>query len=120
MKRALMAVFVCACAHAAPPQRVEFHEPEVITADPALARASVLVQDGISRVQSGARAEGEILLRQALEIYDAQEKQQPVDPSLPAQAEFWLGEAYRGSFRALALDPAQMDEKALADALEEK
>jgi len=155
MKRAAFALALCACAHA-PQRRVEFTEPEVITAAPdpvqreldaarqehdegklveaaarlhalaqrpglpAVARAAALMQEGVCKVESGARAEGELLLRDALEIYDKQSAQEAIDPSLPAQAEFWLGEAYRGSFRALPLDPAAMDEHALADALEQK
>src|SRR5439155_19099182 len=42
------------------------------------------------------------------------------DRALPAQAEFWLGEAYRGYFREQKLDPSTMDEKALGAALETK
>ena len=85
-----------------------------------LTKASALLQEGVCRVENGARADGELLLRAAVDIYDSLAHEQPVDPALPAQAEFWLGEAYRGSFLALQLDPSQMDEKALGDAVETK
>ena len=85
----------------------------------SLQKAGAMMQEAVCRIESGARADGAILLRAALEIYES-DKEEPIDPSLPAQAEFWLGEAFRGSFRAEALDPAAMDEKALDDALERK
>ncbi|HUJ24499.1 MAG TPA: tetratricopeptide repeat protein [Myxococcales bacterium] len=85
-----------------------------------LTKASALMQEGVCRIEGGARADGEVVLRQALEIYEDVAHEEPVDPSLPAQAEFWLGEAYRGSFHAVRLDPSAMDEKALGDALETK
>jgi hypothetical protein len=86
---------------------------------PVLQRASALIQEAVCRIEDGARGEGEILLRAALDLIDA-DKDEPVDAGLPAQAEFWLGEAFRGAFRAQVLDPSAMDEKALADALEQK
>lgn len=85
----------------------------------SLQKASAMMQEAVCRIESGARADGEVLLRKTLDIYES-DKEEPVDPALPAQAEFWLGEAYRGSFRAEALDPASMDEKGLGDALERK
>ena len=84
-----------------------------------LQKASAMVQEAVCRIESGARADGEILLRSALEAYD-KDNEEAIDPALPAQAEFWLGEAFRGSFRAEALDPAAMDAQQLADALERK
>jgi len=86
---------------------------------PALMKAAAIVQEGVCRIEGGARAEGEILLREALEIYQ-NDREEPVDPVLPAQAEFWLGEAFRGTFREQKLDPLSMDAKGLADALERK
>jgi len=86
----------------------------------SLTKASALLQEGVCRVENGARADGELLLRAALDLYDSLAHEEAVDPSLPAQAEFWLGEAYRGSFLALQLDPSIMDEKALGDAIETK
>ena len=86
---------------------------------PLLVRASALLQEGVCRVQGGSRADGEILLRTALDLYE-NDRDEPVDPALPAQAEFWLGEAFRGAFREQKLDPAAMDEKGLEGALERK
>ncbi|MFN2547765.1 MAG: hypothetical protein ABR567_10060 [Myxococcales bacterium] len=86
---------------------------------PSLQKASAMMQEAVCRIENGARADGELLLRAALEIYE-KDNEELVDPALPAQAEFWLGEAFRGSFRAEALDPGSMDEKQLGDALERK
>lgn len=86
---------------------------------PVLTRASALVQEAVCRIESGERAQAELLLRSALEICD-NDHDEPVDPTLPAQAEFWLGESFRGAFRERKLDPSTMDEKALGDALEQK
>ena len=84
-----------------------------------LLRASAILQEGICRIEAGARGEGEALLRTALDLYE-NDREEPVDPALPAQAEFWLGEAFRRAFREQKLDPLSMDEKGLANALEQK
>ena len=86
---------------------------------PVLRRADALLQEGVCRIEAGARSEGERLVRAALDIYQHTNDER-VDPALPAQAEFWLGESYRGAFRQQKLDPASMDEKGLSDALEAK
>lgn len=86
---------------------------------PLLSKASAMVQEAVCRIEGGARGEGEELLRGALEIYD-NDREERVDPALPAQAEFWLGEAVRAAFRERLVDPAGMDDKALAEALEQK
>ena len=86
---------------------------------PLLQKASAMVQEAVCLIESGKRADGELLLRAALDIYE-KDHEEPVDASLPAQAEFWLGEAYRGSFKAEALDPAAMDAQKLSGALEQK
>jgi tetratricopeptide (TPR) repeat protein len=86
---------------------------------PVLRKADALLQEGVCRIESGARSEGEGLVRAALDVYE-HDKEERVDPALPAQAEFWLGESYRGAFRQQKLDPSSMDEKALGDALELK
>ena len=80
-------------------------------------KGEALLQEGVCRVEGGARADGEKLLRAALGLY---EKDDAVDPALPAQAEFWLGEVYRADFKEVKLDPSVMDEKKLADTLESK
>lgn len=84
-----------------------------------LQKASALTQEAVCLIESGKRADGEVLLRSALDIYD-KDNEEPIDPSLPAQAEFWLGEAYRGAFVAEPLDPATMSSQKLQDALEQK
>jgi hypothetical protein len=84
---------------------------------PVLQRASALQQEAVCRIEGGSRAEGEVLLRATLDLYDREER---VDPALAAQAEFWLGEAFRGAFREQKLDPSTMDQKALGGALEQK
>jgi hypothetical protein len=83
-----------------------------------LKKADALVQAGVCKVESGDRAEGERLLSAALQIYEQPDER--IEPGFPAQAEFWLGESYRGYFREQKLDPSSMNEKALADALETK
>jgi tetratricopeptide (TPR) repeat protein len=86
---------------------------------PALTRASAMMQEGVCRIEAGSRAEGEQLLRSALDVFE-NDREEPVDPALPAQAEFWLGEAFRAAFREARLDPSSMDAKALEGALEQK
>ena len=82
-------------------------------------KGEALVQEAVCRVEQGARAEGERLLRAALVIYGS-DADDAVDPALPAQAEFWLGEIYRSYFNESKLDPHAMAAKALGDALETK
>jgi hypothetical protein len=79
---------------------------------PVLQKASAMVQEAVCRIEGGSRAEGEILLVAALDLYDPA-RDEPVDPALFAQAEFWLGEAFRGAFREQKLDPETMDQQAL-------
>jgi tetratricopeptide (TPR) repeat protein len=96
---------------------------EKLAARPGLSlqrKGEALIQQGVCRIEGGQRAEGERLLRASLQIFEKEIVDEGVDPSLPAQAEFWLGEAYRGYVRDLKLDPVAMDEKQLGDALESK
>ena len=86
---------------------------------PALTRASAMMQEAVCRIEGGSRAEGEQLLRAALDVFE-NDREEPVDPALPAQAEFWLGEAFRVAFRETRLDPSSMDAKALEGALAQK
>jgi tetratricopeptide (TPR) repeat protein len=83
-----------------------------------LLKAQALLQQGVCRIEGGARPGGELLVRAALEAY--KHLDDPVDPALPAQAEFWLGESARGGFREIAVDPSAMDDRKLQDALERK
>ena len=84
---------------------------------PAARKGEALLQEGVCRVESGKRDEGEKLLRAAIALYD---KEDGVDPALPAQGEFWMGEVYRGYFRDVQLDPSRMDEKKLGETMETK
>lgn len=72
------------------------------------------------KVGLNGRAEGERLLRRALEVYEKAAADGSADSGLLAQAEFWIGEVYRSYFDETALDPKAMQEKALMDALETK
>lgn len=83
-----------------------------------LLKAQALLQEGVCKIEGGPRAGGEMLVRAALEAYEKLDES--VDPALPAQAEFWLGEASRGAFKETAIDPSAMDDQKLQDALEEK
>ena len=83
-----------------------------------LLKAQALLQEGVCKIEGGPRAEGEKLVRDALAAYEKLDER--VDPALPAQAEFWLGEASRGSFKEALLDPGAMDDSRLQDALEQK
>lgn len=86
---------------------------------PRARRAEALVQEAVTRIESGGPAEGERLLRAAL-ASTAGDPEGPADPALEAQAEFWLGEVYRGYFTEAKLDPRAMKEADLSDALEAK
>ena len=86
---------------------------------PLLVKASAILQEGVCRIEGGERGEGEILVRAALDLYE-NDREETVDPALPAQAEFWLGEAFRRAFREEKLDPQAMDAKGLEGALERK
>jgi hypothetical protein len=39
------------------------------------------------------------------DLFDEPQSREAIDPSLPAQAEFWLGEVYRSYFAEVPLDP---------------
>jgi tetratricopeptide (TPR) repeat protein len=83
-----------------------------------LLKAQALLQEGVCKIEGGPRADGEKLVREALDAYARLDE--PVDPALPAQAEFWLGEASRGSFKETLIDPSAMDDSRLQDAIEQK
>jgi tetratricopeptide (TPR) repeat protein len=83
-----------------------------------LTRAEVELQEGICRIEMGARPEGEALVREAMATFD--KAGEPAEASLFAQAEFWLGEAERAAFKAVLLDPSSMTDLALERAVDEK
>jgi TolA-binding protein len=87
---------------------------------PPQRKGEALIQIAVCRFELGARSEAERLLRQALQIFDKELSGGGVDPALPAQAEFWIGETYRSYFRDAPIDPQTMDEAALAAAMETK
>jgi tetratricopeptide (TPR) repeat protein len=84
---------------------------------PAL-KAQAMLQEGVCRIDAGAHAEGESLVRQAMQAYE--KLGAPDDPALFAQAEFWLGEGERAAFKGVLLDPSAMDDKKLQEAIEAK
>jgi len=96
---------------------------EAIAARPGLpvaARIRVLTQLGVVELEDGRPEEAERTLRRALAAWQGAGEAERLDPYYPAQAEYYLGEAYAGWFRALPLDPAQGDDRRLRDDLEHK
>ena len=87
---------------------------------PAAARVRVLVQIGVVELEDGRPDDAERTLRRALAAWQALGETERLDPYYPAQAEYYLGETYRGWFLALALDPSVSDERKLQEALEHK
>jgi tetratricopeptide (TPR) repeat protein len=96
---------------------------EAIAARPALAapaRVRVLTQLGVVELEDGRPDQAEATLRRALAAWQALGDEERVDPYYPAQAEYYLGEAYRGWFLALQIDPSAGHEARLEEALEHK
>jgi hypothetical protein len=94
-----------------------------IAARPGLAPAAqvrALTQLGVVELEDGRPDDAEKTLRRALSAWQLQGEQERLDPFFPAQAEYYLGEAYRGWFLALPVDPSSGDEQKLQDALEHK
>jgi hypothetical protein len=87
---------------------------------PAAARVRVLTQLGVVELEDGRADQAESTLRNALAAWQGLGEQERLDPYYPAQAEYYLGEAYRGWFLALELDPSTGDEARLQEALEHK
>jgi tetratricopeptide (TPR) repeat protein len=83
-------------------------------------RVRALTQRGIVELEDGRPEEAERTLRLALGTYDAASEEQRLEEYFAAQAQFYLGEVYRGWFRALPLDPSSGDEAALRRELEHK
>jgi tetratricopeptide (TPR) repeat protein len=96
---------------------------EAIAAGPGLpaeARVRVLTQLGVIELEDGRPDQAEVTLRRALAAWQGLGDRERLDPYYPAQAEYYLGEAYRGWFLALELDPSVADEARLREALEHK
>ncbi len=87
---------------------------------PAAARVRVLTQLGVVELEDGRPDEAERSLRRALAAWQSVSERERLDPYYPAQAEYYLGEAYRGWFLALVVDPSTGDEGKLQEALEHK
>jgi tetratricopeptide (TPR) repeat protein len=83
-------------------------------------RVRALAQRGIIELEDGRAEEAERSLRLALGTYHAASEEERLDDYFAAQAQFYLGEVYRGWFRALPLDPSKGDEATLRRDLEHK
>ena len=94
-----------------------------ISARPGLDPSSlvrVLTQLGVVELEDGRPDDAERTLRRALAAFQAAASAEPLDPYYPAQAEYYLGETYRGWFLALSVDPSTSDEEKLKETLEQK
>lgn len=80
-------------------------------------RVEALLQEGVCKIESGARAQGEDLVREAA---NESAKLDDAEPALLAEADFWLGEGERMGFTGIAIDPSRMDDAKLQDAIEAK
>jgi tetratricopeptide (TPR) repeat protein len=87
---------------------------------PAGERVRALAQRGIVELEDGKAEEAERSLRLALAAFQAASEEERLDDHFASQAQFYLGEVYRGWFRALPLDPSKGDEAALQRDLEHK
>jgi TolA-binding protein len=87
---------------------------------PAGERVRALAQRGVIELEDGRSEDAERSLRLALSTYGAASEDERLDDHYAAQAQFYLGEVYRGWFRALPFDPSRGDEEALRRDLEHK
>ncbi len=83
-------------------------------------RVRALAQRGIVELEDGKPEDAERSLRLALGTYQAATEDERLDDRFASQAQFYLGEVYRGWFRALPLDPSKGDEEKLKADLEHK
>lgn len=86
----------------------------------AAARIRALAQLGVLELEGGQPEEAERTLRRALAAWAAVGDTERLDPYYAAQAEYYLGEVYRGHFLAVAIDPSRDDEARLQEAMEQK
>ncbi|HET6438019.1 MAG TPA: tetratricopeptide repeat protein [Anaeromyxobacter sp.] len=84
------------------------------------ARVRALTQLGVVELEDGRADDAERTLRRALAAFSAAGEAEQLDPYYPAQAEYYLGETYRGWFLALPVDPSSGDERRLEENLEHK
>ena len=87
---------------------------------PIADRVRALAQRGIVELEDGRPEEAERSLRLAVSTWQGAGEEQRVDEQYAAQAQYYLGEVYRGWFRALPLDPSKGDDAALERDLEQK
>jgi hypothetical protein len=83
-------------------------------------RVRALAHRGVVELESGKPDDAERSLRDAVALWQAAGERERLDPYPAAQAQYYLGEVYRGWFQAVRLDPAAAGPEALARDLEEK
>ena len=83
-------------------------------------RVRALAQRGIVELEDGKPEDAERSLRLAVSTFRAASEEERLDEHFAAQAQYYLGEVYRGWFRALPLDPSKGDDAALQHDLEQK
>ena len=85
-------------------------------------RVRALAQLGVVELEDGRAEQAEATLRRALAAWSSIDEAQRrgLDPYYAAQAEYHLGEAYRGSFLSVNVDPSAAGEERLQAALEDK
>ena len=83
-------------------------------------RVRALAQRGIVELEDGKPEDAERSLRLAVSTYRAASEEERLDEHYAAQAQYYLGEVYRGWFRALPLDPSKGDDAELQRDLEQK
>jgi tetratricopeptide (TPR) repeat protein len=79
-----------------------------------------LVQRGVVELEAGDREAAERSLRLATSAWQDAKGREELDDYYPAQAQFYLGELYRGHFQAIQLRPEAGDEARLGRDLEAK
>jgi hypothetical protein len=87
---------------------------------PASERIRALAQRGIVELEEGRPEDAERSLRLAVSEFRSAGDLERLDEYYAAQAQYYLGEVFRGWFRALPLDPSKGDEAALQRDLEHK
>jgi hypothetical protein len=83
-------------------------------------RIRALAQRGILELEEGRPEDAEKSLRLAVSEFRGAGDRERLDEYYAAQAQYYLGEVYRGWFRALPLDPSKGDDAALQRDLEQK
>jgi tetratricopeptide (TPR) repeat protein len=79
-----------------------------------------LAQRGVVELELGQPEEAERSLRLAVSTWRQGSETERLDDYYPSQAQFYLGEVYRGHFLAVRLDPSTGGEARLAQDLEDK